>query len=114
MSPWTLFVPRERAQDVRADRGAGRHLRHAVSQLEGAEQIGIAPGRALGEIAELLESIGEQATRRAVVRLGENEMRENLRDEAVFALVEIRLRSFQDCRARRSRVLCAKATRSRP
>ena len=70
--------------------------RHAVAQFVRALQVHAAPRAGFGLIAELLVGIREQGLGRLVVGIGEHDVLERRGDEAVFALVEVGLRTLQD------------------
>ena len=59
----------------------------------GAEQVGVAPGRTLGEIAQLLVGVGEQRPRIDIAGLGEHDGVQHLRDEPELARVEVAFRA---------------------
>ena len=63
--------------------------RTAAAQLLRAKEIGVAPGRRLGLVAELLHRIGRQLARRLVAGLREHDLAHGIRHPAIFALAEI-------------------------
>ena len=71
--------------DGRARDGAGLTL----SQLEGPEEIRVAPGRRLRRIAELLEGVGAELPGVGVRGIGEDDVAHGLGDEAVLAPREV-------------------------
>ena len=94
----------QRGQRFAGHRRAWRHLGHALPQFLGAEQIGVAPGRTLRGIAELLERIGEHRARGLVIRFGKHQMADRLRDEAEFAVGKVLLCTRED-RVRAAHIL---------
>ena len=72
---------------------AAPHLSGALSQLLGAEEIGVAPRGAFARIAELFICVGKKQSGLLVARFGKHEMVQHLRDDAEFSGGKI-LRAF--------------------
>ena len=73
-----------------------RRFRDAQAQFLGTEAIGVAPGRALGGVAELLERVRKKRAGRGIVGIGEHEVADGLRHETEFALGEVSRRALED------------------
>ena len=84
-----------RSEQLGAEHRPRRELRHAAPQLARAGQVGVAPGRGLRLVAELLEGVGAQCARRLVVGLGEHHLIRHLRHPAVLAAREVLARMRQ-------------------
>ena len=91
---------RQRERDVGGEIGRIRHVDtavgNAIAELLRADEIEIAPGRRFGLIAELLEGVGLQIAGVLIARIGVDDVLEELRDPAVFALVVGFLRLLDD------------------
>src|SRR5699024_1949750 len=61
-----------------------------VAELLGAGEVEIAPGRGFGLVAELLEGVGLQQAGRPVVRIGVDDVADDLGDPAVVTFLEAR------------------------
>ena len=80
-----------------------RRHRHAVAQLAGALQIGVAPGGQFRLVAQLLQCVRAQLARLPVVGLRKHDLAHGVRHPAVFALGEILARP-RDRRGRAAHV----------
>ena len=67
-------IDRDALQQLGIGGRCARQLRHAVAQFGGAEQIGVAPGRRLALVAELLQRVGAEFARVLVGGIGEHQL----------------------------------------